>query len=162
MKKEHGGIIAFVGLIFLARGFVDLGNSITDIYDGVFIHYDIPIAIIAFVLLAFVIVRILLLSRRSGNEAKVQHSINEGNFSPENIHKVHHSPKHQDFDYSIKKEPIRMKNKKIVEEPKNTPQNNPNVKFDNKVEVEKSPKGINKSSANIHFESNDLLDEYKK
>ena len=162
VKKEHGGIIAFVGLIFLARGFVDLGNSITDIYDGVFIHYDIPIAIIAFVLLAFVIVRILLLSRRSGNEAKVQHSINEENFSPENIHKVHHSPKHQDFDYSIKKEPIRMKNKKIVEEPKNTPQNNPNVKFDNKVEVEKSPKGINKSSANIHFESNDLLDEYKK
>ena len=32
----------------------------------------------------------------------------------------------------------------------------------NHIEDEKPQAGINKSSGNIHFESNDLLDEYKK
>ena len=32
VKKEHGGILAFVGIIFLARGFVDLNTHFTDIY----------------------------------------------------------------------------------------------------------------------------------
>lgn len=160
VKKAHGGIIAFVGLIFLARGFVDLGNSITEIYDDVFIHFDLPIAIIAFILLLFVIVRILILSRMSENEDNVvKHSVNEENFSQENIHRVHHSPKHPDFNYNDKKENIRIKN-----QPKRVKSHvqNHDVKFNTTVDGEKPDAGINKSSGNIHFESNDLLDDYKK
>ena len=56
IKKSYGGIIAFVGLIFLARGFSDLGNTITDIYDDVFIYFDFPIAVIALLLILFVII----------------------------------------------------------------------------------------------------------
>ena len=159
VKKEHGGIIAFVGMIFLARGFVDLGNSITDIYDGVFIHFDLPIAIIALVLLVFVIFRILVLARFSQNKANVvKHHVNEESFSPENVHRVHHSSKHQDFAY--KKENIRMKNPpKRVNKPQKDSQNH-NVTFNNKVDSENT--GINESSGNIRFESNDILDDYKK
>jgi ABC-type multidrug transport system fused ATPase/permease subunit len=163
VKKEHGGIIAAVGLVFLARGFVDLGNSVTDIYDDVFIHFDLPIAIIAFVLLVIVIVRILILSRRSQKESEVdEHSVNEENFSQENIHKVHHSTKHKDFDYNKKRKPGSVSNTKKADKPKDAPQKTHSVKFDNHVDSEKPAKGINKSSGNIHFESNDLLDDYKK
>ena len=159
VKKEHGGIIAFVGIIFLARGFVDLGNSITDIYDGVFIHFDLPIAIIALVLLVFVIFRILILARFSQNKSNVvKHHVNEESFSQENIHRVHHSSKHQDFAY--KRENIRMKNPpKRVYKPQQDSQNH-NVTFNNKVDSENT--GINESSGNIRFESNDILDDYKK
>lgn len=159
VKKEHGGIIAFVGMIFLARGFVDLGNSITDIYDGVFIHFDLPIAIIALVLLVFVIFRILVLARFSQNkDSVVKHHVNEESFSPENVHRVHHSSKHQDFAY--KRENIRMKNPpKRVNKPQKDSQNH-NVTFDNKIDSENT--GINESSGNISFESNDILDDYKK
>ncbi|WP_295610774.1 hypothetical protein [uncultured Methanobrevibacter sp.] len=163
VKKEHGGIIAFVGVVFLARGFVDLGNVVTDIYDDIFIHFDLPIAIIAFVLLAVVICRILILSRRSQSEsAVVQHAINEENFSQENIHKVHHSAKHQDFDYNVKRENVPVKNVKRTNKPKKSPQIKHDVKFNNHVGEEKPERGINRSSEKIRFESNDLLDEYKK
>ena len=51
VKKEHGLILVFVGLVFLARGFVDLNNFFTDIYDGVFIHFDLEIACVLLLLL---------------------------------------------------------------------------------------------------------------
>lgn len=160
VKKEHGVIIAFVGLVFLARGFVDLDNTITNFYDGVFIHFDLPIAIITFILLVVVIARILYLARKSQNEFNVvKHSINEETFSSENVRRVHHSPKHEDFEY--KRENIRMKNPpKRVNRPKTDSQEH-EVKFNNKVASENNV-GINKSSGNIQFESNDILDDYKK
>ena len=37
-----------------------------------------------------------------------------------------------------------------------------NIKFKNHISEEKSKTGINESSDKIHFESNDLLDDYKK
>ena len=164
VKKEHGGIIAFVGLVFLARGFVDLGNSITDIYDTVFIHFDLPIAIITFALLVFVIVRILYLARQSEKESKVvKHSVNEETFSKENAHKVHHSPKHQDFDYNAKRENIRVKSQpKKANRSNQSPKKDYEVKFNKSIDGEKHNAGINESSGNIHFESNDILDDYKK
>lgn len=164
VKKEHGLIIAFVGLIFLARGFVDVDNNITDIYDGLFIHFDLPIAIVAFVLLVFVIVRILYIARKNQNEIKIsQHSINENNFNPENIHRPHHSSKHGDFNYENRnRQPIRVKKQRPMKQPKNVHQNESNIQFKNTVEVESRKSGINESSDKIHFESNDLLDDYKK
>lgn len=167
VKKEHGGILALVGLIFLARGFVDLGNSITDIYDDVFIMFDLPIAIIAFILLVFVILRILMSSHNAHNEAgAINHNANNESFSYENVHRVHHSKRHDDFDYR-RKSSIRIKDHEKVPSAHET---DSNVKFNDHVdrqiiaesESENASSGINQSSDKIQFESNDLLDDYKR
>ena len=164
VKKEHGAILVFVGLIFLARGFVDLGNRITNIYDDVFIMFDLPIAIIAFILLVFVILRILISANKSNNEFKtIKHNSNR-NFDNE-INKVHYSKKHGDFDY-IDKKTIRVKNNKKTS---SGDRNKSKVNFKNHVDkrigaddfANNQSSGINESSEKIHFESNDLLDEYK-
>jgi hypothetical protein len=158
IKKGHGAIIAFVGLIFLARGFADAGNRITDIYDVVFIYYDFPIAVIALILILFVIVRILWSAKDSDKDLRLfQHKTNEENFSENNIKKVHHSKKHGDFDYDKKREGIRVKNRESVKKPKYDAE----VSFKSHITREKPKGGINESSDNIQFESNDLLDDYK-
>lgn len=159
IKKSHGAIIAFVGLIFLARGFVDLGNSITNIYDIVFAYFDFPIAVIALILIVYVIFKILVSAGESEREFKVfKHNINNENFSNDNVKKVHHSNKQEDYDYNHKRQSIRVKNHKPI----NKPTHEGNVKFNNQITDEKHQAGINKSSDKIHFESNDLLDDYKK
>ena len=166
VKKEHGGLLALVGLIFLARGFVDLGNSITAIYDDIFIMYDLPIAVIAFVVLVFVIIRILMSSNNSQKEfTTIRHDANKESFSDENIHRSHHSVKHDDFDYKGKS--IRVKNH---ERSPSNQEGDSSVTFNSHVGGQKvdeegpdgSSHGINQSSDRIQFESNDLLDEYKK
>lgn len=153
IKKSHGAVIAFVGLIFLARGFVDFKTAITDFYSPVFIYFDFPIAIVAFVLIIVVIYNILKTARESKVESKtVKHISNEENFSKANPKKGYHSRKHKDFTYKEKHQiPEHIK-----------PQTNSDVKFQNRIDAHKPQSGINESSENIHFESNDLLDEYKK
>ena len=193
IKKSHGAIIAFVGLIFLARGFVDLGNRITNLYDVVFIYFDLPIAILAFALIIFVIYKILMSAKESEKEFRViKHKTNEENFDSENIRRphhstkhddfggenirrphhstkhddfggenirrVHHSTKHDDFDYETKRESVRPNKNKPI----NPQRHDSDVKFSGHLNEEKPEAGINKSSAKIHFESNDLLDDYKK
>ena len=159
IKKSYGVIIAFVGLIFLARGFVDAGNAITNMYDIVFVYFDFPIALIAFILIIYVIYNILLSARESEREFKIiKHQINEQNFSKQHDSKEYHSKKHEDFDYDQKRKSIRVKNHETINQPKHDSE----IKFKEHINVEKPQKGINKSSANIQFESNDLLDEYKK
>ena len=159
IKKSYGGIIAFVGLIFLARGFVDAGNVITNMYDIIFAYFDLPIALIALILIVFVIYNILFSARESEKEFKtMKHQINEQNCSQEHAQNKHHSRKHDDFDYAQKRKSIRVRNHETVNHPKNDSE----VMFREHVEVEKPQRGINKSSGNIQFESNDLLDDYKK
>ena len=167
VKKQHGAILVFVALIFLARGFVDLGNRFTDIYDDVFIMFDFPIAIIVFILLVFVIVRILMSASKSKNEFKtVEHNSNR-NFEKD-VNRVHHSKKHDDFEY-VDKRTIRVKHRNP--EMHNAGGKKSNVNFRNRVGIKPAEdsgvagsksSSINKSSGNIQFESNDLLDDYKK
>ena len=156
IKKARGAIIAFVGLIFLARGFVDLGNTITDIYDDVFIYFDFPIAVIVFILIVFVIIRILSDKSSQKKERSVNHEKNE-NFS-HNVRKVHHSRKHKDFDYESKRQSVHVKHHEPINEPKTETE----VTFNNGLDDNTPDTGINQSSGNIQFESNDLLDDYKK
>ena len=172
VNKIQGGIIAFVGLIFLARGLVDLGNAVTDIYDGAFIHFDFEIAIIALILLAIVIVRILLSANKSGDESNTIQN-NEKTFN----HKVYYQ-KPDNFENTKKydgsarsNKPKNSNHKRVVKS-----DNHVNGKNSNEYSQKYSPKfksrlddggsnqksGINESYENIHFESNDLLDEYKK
>lgn len=172
IKKSHGAIIAFVGLIFLARGFADLGTSFTNLYDIVFLYFDFPIAVIALILILFVIYNILLSARESEKEFKVfRHKTNEEKFSQDYIKNVHHSNKHVDFDYAKSRRSIHVNNEESnsrnnvrtrVKKPVNKPRHESSVKFKEHTDGEKYPRGINKSSEKIHFESNDLLDDYKK
>ena len=159
IKKQHGIVIAFVGLIFLARGFVDVGNSITNLYSPIFAYFDFPIAIIALILILHVIYKILLSARESEKEFKIiKHSANKENFSADNVKKVHHSKKHDDFDYVSKRKNIRPESHHTINKPKSQSK----VTFKNHLAEKNTEAGINKSSDKIQFESNDLLDEYKK
>ena len=160
IKKSHGAIIAFVGLVFLARGFVDFGNRITNLYSPIFTYFDFPIAVIALILILYVIYKILMSARESEKEFKViKHTMNDDNFAKENINKHYHSKKHNDFDYEKKRQSIRVNNHDNVRKPKRDSQ----VRFKNHVKTSEKPQaGINESSNNIHFESNDILDDYKK
>ena len=159
VKKSNGAIIAFVGLIFLARGFVDIQNRITDIYDAIFVYFDFPIAVIAFILLFLVICNIFISARQSEKEFSIiKHNMNNENLNSENINKIPHSKKHDDFDYVERRQDIRQSHNKINKS-RHKKEKGPEVTFKNHINQES---GINQSSENIQFESNDLLDDYKK
>ena len=152
IKKSHGAIIAFVGLIFLARGFVDLDNAITNVYDIVFAYFDFPIAVIALVLILFVIIQIFLSARGYQDEfSRVKRED-----SNERVKRVH-NPKSKTFNYEEKMHRKPNRTKRVV---KSEPESK--VQFNDKIGNEKQESGINESTSKIHFESNDLLDDFKK
>ena len=156
IKKEHGAIIAFVGLIFLARGFVDYGNVITNFYDEIFIYFDLPIAIIALILLLFVIIRILNLAKESEEAFNlIKNEITENKVK---VYKPHNVP---DIEQTTTYKPNYSKKDTPKSRTYKQNETSHNVKFSNHVNTS-SDSGINQSSENIQFESNDLLDEYKK
>ena len=174
VKKVHGVIIAAIGIVFLARGFVDMGNQITDLYHPIFAVFDFPIAVIAFILLVVVIVRILMSAWESDNESKkYADSINDGSFEekyskyfekdvePTHRRVVHVRKKPQTESTTFKRK-ISPKVDEYVH--KRTDHKSRIKDFEEKLveNATQTESGINKSSKNIQFESNDLLDEYKK
>ncbi len=191
VKKVHGVIIAAIGIVFLARGFVDMGNQITDLYHPIFAVFDFPIAVIAFILLVFVIVRILMSARESDNNSKkYADSINDGSFEekyskyfendvePTHRRVVHVrknpqtesttfkrkiSPKVDEYVHrrTAPKSRIKQVEEKFVEKKNHSFKHNVD-KIPNNEGAGQTESGINKSSKNIQFESNDLLDDYKK
>lgn len=191
VKKVHGVIIAAIGVVFLARGFVDMGNQITDLYHPIFAVFDFPIAVIAFILLVFVIVRILMSARESDNNSKkYADSINDGSFEekyskyfendvePTHRRVVHVrknpqtesttfkrkiSPKVDEYVHrrTAPKSRIKQVEEKFVEKKNHSFKHNVD-KIPNNEGAGQTESRINKSSKNIQFESNDLLDEYKK
>ena len=191
VKKVHGVIIAAIGIVFLARGFVDMGNQITDLYHPIFAVFDFPIAVIAFILLVVVIVRILMSAWESDNESKkYANSINDGSFEekyskyfendvePTHRRVVHVrknpqtesttfkrkiSPKVDEYVHkrTAPKSRIKQVEEKFVEKKNHSFKHNVD-KIPNNEGAGQTESGINKSSKNIQFESNDLLDDYKK
>ena len=191
VKKVHGVIIAAIGIVCLARGFVDMGNQITDLYHPIFAVFDFPIAVIAFILLVVVIVRILMSAWESDNESKkYANSINDGSFEekyskyfendvePTHRRVVHVrknpqtesttfkrkiSPKVDEYVHKRTAHKSRIKDfeEKLVENKGHSFKPKVN-KVSNNENSTQTESGINKSSKNIQFESNDLLDEYKK
>ena len=166
VKKEHGLLLVFVGLVFLARGFVDLGNPLTELYGPIFSHFDLPIAIVAFLIISFVIFRILILSKESENTSQAVNTVPPQKKVYKNTQE-HFQNKEDDYVYvKPKKQNVRRYRPKR-NRPEN-PQKVQNVRFRRDVQKNQGAndnayqKGINKSSDKIHFESNDLLDEYKK
>lgn len=185
VKKEHGLILVFVALIFLARGFVDMGTRITELYNPIFVYFDLPIAIVAFLLLVFVIIRILRSKNDSENEITTkQNRIIDGqtfhNLSDDWVHVNHNQQDVNRHNHNYRRNDsnsIYRSNDKVRYEnnPKIVKHNNQHesseVKFKKRAFNKKKPdqsqvsqkrQTINESSNNIRFESNDLLDEYKK
>ena len=166
IKKSYGAIIAFVGLIFLARGFVDAGTIITNLYDDFFIYFDLPIAFIALLLILYVIANVLISANQSEKEFKTaQHQINENDFNP-SLNHDYNSSKPDDFNPKPKRSiPVRDRKPhypaRKVSFRNNVGNKKPDVGISD-VGEEKPDAGINKSYDKIHFESNDLLDDYKK
>jgi len=155
VKQRHALILVFVGVIFLARGFADLGNAITNIYDAVFVYFDLPIAIIAFLLISYVIVQILSSSNKNNNSNNSNKS-----FKPipvKNRAHVNHEKMNVSKQVYRRDDPSRKNYKKI-----HNVEFKGNVRHHLNINKKRPHKGFNKSSSEIHFESNDLLDDYKK
>ena len=105
-------------------------------------------------MIVYVIYKILWSAKVSQKDLNViKHNNNKNNFSKTNIKRVYHSKNRNDFNYT---------HKKYNNSQTSTKKQHSNVKFKNHVVREESNAGINKSSQNIQFESNDLLGEYKK
>ncbi len=159
IKRIHGIIIGFVGLVFLARGFLDMESRIVDIYDGIFAYFDFQIAVIAFILLLIVIVRILISANNSEKEFKA--AKNKGNNGRTSAREVYSSRDNDDFDYFERRPNSYNANHQHINKPRHNAENH-DMRFKNHTNHSDNDSGINKSSGNIRFESNDLLDEYTK
>jgi hypothetical protein len=166
VKKEHGLLLVFVGLVFLARGFVDLGNPLTELYGPIFNHFDLPIAIVAFLIISFVIFRILILSKESENTSQAVNTVPPQKKVYKNTQE-HFQNKEDDYVY-VKPKKQNVRRYRPKRNRFENPQKVQHVRFRRDVQKNQGAndnayqKGINKSSDKIHFESNDLLDEYKK
>ena len=90
IKKSHGLMIAIVGLIFVARGFVDLNNSLTDMYGIFFQHFDFEIELVAFILLVGFILRILV----SASENQKQFMNASRNRNEPSYQRINHNPRY--------------------------------------------------------------------
>ena len=183
IKNFDGVIIALVGVVFLARGFVDLDNAITDLYSNLFVYFDFPIAIISLLLILYVIYDILSSAHSSEKEFRgtkkeisnenihnsAKRQVNNGNIHNVNnsskpqaddgeVSNGHNSGKRHDLDYEHKKNWKRLQDRELF----NRINQKREVRFGRNVERKENSK-INKSSDKIQFESNDLLNEkYKK
>lgn len=138
LKRSHGWIIAFVGIIFLARGFVDANNFITYLYADIFRLFDFPIELIALILIVSVIYKILKSANESRNNSK----------------EIPYKP----MKYSIKEDDLEdLQLKEIYSENHETYRNlNINRRhIDNQRKPRKNKTGINESSDDIEFESSE-------
>lgn len=143
IKKKHGLLIAFVALIFLARGFVNADNAIVSLYYKIFIYFDFPIAILAFIIIIYTIFKIFF----SVKEVK----------NSKNIIKTY---RNQSFKDSASND---LKLKKISSKKKNISykksSNNKTNQLKNQAQDDSK---INTSSDDIEFVSNNILKNYKK
>lgn len=174
IKKRQGLLIAFIGLIFVARGFADVHNSVSAIYDNLFIYFDFPIEVFAFLLLVYVIISILhnasenKQNNKRNNLRRVSPNINEhptfsrkinnehsGHEENYNHRTINHNPKYIPHNTrNINPNPKRKSNPMI--NPYYTENNSQNDDLDKNYDST-----INESSEDIKFESNSLLNKYK-
>ena len=144
VKRFDGIVILFVGLLFLARGFSDMGNSVSQVFRLVYSYVDFPIALIAFLLLLYVIHSILSSARESENSiSPVNVSKNRNLDDLELKHMEHRRKPSRNLD-DLELRQVRYS--------KRAPKNSQN----------QSRKRFNDSADDFQFESNDLLDDFKK
>lgn len=144
VKRFDGIVILFVGLLFLARGFSDMGNSVSQVFRLVYSYVDFPIALIAFLLLVYVVHSILSSARES-----------EKSISPVNVSKNRNLDDLELKQIRHRRKPSRNLDDLELRQTRYTrraPKNN----------HAQSRKRFNDSADEFQFESNDLLDDFKK
>ena len=144
VKRFDGIVILFVGLLFLARGFSDMGNSVSQVFRLVYSYVDFPIALIAFLLLVYVVHSILSSARES-----------EKSISPVNVSKNRNLDDLELKQIGHRRKPSRNLDDlelRQVRYSKRAPKNSQT----------QSRKRFNDSADEFQFESNDLLDDFKK
>lgn len=140
VTRNDGILILCIGFIFLARGFSDIGSNVSQVYNVIFSFFDFPIAIIAFLLLIHVIRNILTSARNSQKFNSIKHSLTQKDLDDLELKQVRPKKSNRNFDdLRVKQAPPR-----------------------NRYPPKSSQRKINESVNGFHFESNDLLDDYKK
>ena len=144
VKRFDGIVILFVGLLFLARGFSDMGNSVSQVFRLVYSYVDFPIALIAFLLLLYVIHSILSSARESENSISPVNVSKNRNLDDLELKQIGHRRKPSRNLDDLELRQVRYS--------KRAPKNSQT----------QSRKRFNDSADEFQFESNDLLDDFKK
>ena len=162
VKRFDGIVILFVGLLFLARGFSDMGNSVSQVFRLVYSYVDFPIALIAFLLLLYVIHSILSSARESENSISPVNVSKNRNLDDLELKQIGHrrKPSRNLDDLELKQIEHRRKSSRNLDDlelrqvrySKRAPKNSQT----------QSRKRFNDSADEFQFESNDLLDDFKK
>ena len=162
VKRFDGIVILFVGLLFLARGFSDMGNSVSQVFRLVYSYVDFPIALIAFLLLLYVIHSILSSARESENSISPVNVSKNRNLDDLELKQIGHGrkPSRNLDDLELKQIEHRRKSSRNLDDlelrqvrySKRAPKNSQT----------QSRKRFNDSADEFQFESNDLLDDFKK
>ena len=87
IKKSHGAIVGFIGLIFLARGFADGTGPIALLLAKIFGHFDFAIMVFAFILLVIVI---LLIAKNAANNLNKSNSNKNNDFDYDKVMRGNH------------------------------------------------------------------------
>ena len=158
VKKSDGIIILLIGLIFLARGFSDGGSAVSHTFSLIFDYVDFPIALIAFLLLIYVINNILFSARSSEKEFNnLRKNINEIDLDDLQLKNIHRKKDSRNLDDLQLKQVNHRKSRRNP--PRQQPRNNYSQHGNN---ANRSRRKINESIDGIQIESNDLFDDYKK
>lgn len=180
VKQTDGLLILVVGLIFLIKGFSDVGSAASSSFDLIYDFIDFPLAILAFIVLGHVIKNIVTSARSSEKEFNIiKHSFDENDFNDSELKDIHRKKSSRNLD-DLELKNVRRKNSrknlddlelKEVHKKKyfnqNKKHNARNVKGNTKNRKQNPSNAsqnrrINESRNGIQFESNDLLDDYKK
>lgn len=180
VKQTDGLLILVVGLIFLIKGFSDVGSAASSSFDLIYDFIDFPLAILAFIVLGHVIKNIVTSARSSEKEFNIiKHSFDENDFNDSELKDIHRKKSSRNLD-DLELKNVRRKNSrrnlddlelKEVHKKKyfnqNKKHNARNVKGNTKNRKQNpgnasQNRRINESRNGIQFESNDLLDDYKK
>ena len=174
VKRTDGLLILVVGLIFLVKGFSDVGSAASTTFDLMYDFMDFPLAVVAFFVLGRVIKNIITSARSSEKEFNIiRHSISEKDFDDLELKNIHRKKDSRNLDDLGLKKTRRNKSRRNssrdsrmnlddleLKKVFKTKQNN-NSNRKNSVTFSNTRK-INESSNGIQFESNDLLDDFKK
>ncbi len=159
VKKTDGIIILLIGLMFLARGFSDFGSSGSEVFHFVYSYVDFPIALIAFLLLIYVIHSILSSTRNSDKDIspiKINGNRNLDDLELKQTYRRRNASRDLD-DLELKQVHHRRNASHNLES--NQVHHRSNAQRSNRTQ---SRKRFNESANDFQFESNDLLDDFKK
>ena len=177
VKKSDGIIILIIGIMFLLRGFSDIVSSMSYTYGLVYDFVDFPIALIAFLLLIYVIHNILSKARESEKEFNfIKRDSRSDDLSDLELKDVHRKKSARNLNDLKFKRTQRSNNNYQRTQRANKNYQKYSRSNNNYQRTQRSDKNyqrppkngslesgkINKSANDFQFESNDLLDDYKK